>query len=188
MSTRPSKLFFYKILIDDLKNISKTKINFSVGDFACGGANILRYIKPKKYIGIDSDKSLIKKNNNKDVKFYNNNIENFYLKKKMPVVLCTETLGINKRFNNKTFVKVLKNLINSTKKNGYLLFNVSENIYNAYNKKIYELLKNHFKDAKIIQYGLINHRLPYLITKLLWRIEYLGLGRKYRYIYCKKKR
>jgi hypothetical protein len=50
------------------------------------------------------------------------------------------------------------------------------------------LLNNHFKDAKIIQYGLINHRLPYLITKLLWRIEYLGLGRKYRYIYCKKKR
>lgn len=186
MSTKPSKLFFYKTLIYDLKIISKKKF-FSVGDFACGGANILNYIKPTEYVGIDNDKSLIKKNK-KNVKFYNKNIENLYLKKKMSVVLCTETLGINKKFNNKTFIKVLKNLINSTKKNGYLLFNLSENIYKFYNKKILELLNSHFKNIKIVQYGLINHRLPYLLAKLMWRIEYLGLGRKYRYIYCKKKR
>lgn len=85
---RPSKLFMYEKLYDDLELMKKKNKNFSITEFACGASKILNSIKPSYYQGIDLKKKLIfqskNKNKNKYYKFFLGNMLNFKAKKKLP--------------------------------------------------------------------------------------------------------
>ena len=120
--------------------ITNMKISGKILDIGCGKAKLLRYIKPKLYIGIDNDMKILKNNMIKYNKKYNiifknidmdNNID--IISKYIPKIYFDYIIlnfSIN-HFYNKDIWKLLK--IFSSKKTK-IIFNITNN--NIVNKKI----------------------------------------------------
>lgn len=190
MSSRIAKYFVYKKLFNNLNFIIKKykKEQISLNDFACGDGNILNYYKFNKYVGIDLNRSKIKnlKATYPDANcfFACKDITRYFSKSKNLITICMETFGINTKFHKSFFIKTIKNMIRSTKKNGYLLFNVEKSFNNEY---LFTILKKNFYKIKITNYGFFDHRLPFFLVRLFWRLEFIFFSNKYAFFFCKSK-
>ena len=190
MSTRLSKFFIYKVLFGRLNYIKKKEVkSFTVNDFGCGDGMLLRYFNFKKYIGIDLNKSKITKLKreftNKNYLFFNENIINFKNNTQNKISICMETFGFNTKFRKKNFIKCIKNILNSTQKNGYFFFNITSDLYS---EDMDKLLKMNFYNIEKINYGFFNNRLPILLVRYFWFLEYFFLSKKNIFFMCIKKK
>ena len=193
---RPSKLFMYEKLYDDLKLIKKKDKNFSITEFACGASKILNSIKPSYYQGIDLKKGLIlnskNKNKNKNYKFFLGNMQNFKSNKKTTLGMCIQTFGINLDFDNKILLKCLNNLNGHISKNGSIIFNLSNELYLKNKKKIDDFCYENYFNIENVNYGLFDKRYFYRLTRILINIEkifsFKFRFKKYVYIRCKNKK
>jgi len=193
---RPSKLFMYEKLYDDLKLIKKKDKNFSITEFACGASKILNSIKPSYYQGIDLKKGLIlnskNKNKNKNYKFFLGNMQNFKSNKKTTLGICIQTFGINLDFDNKILLKCLNNLNGHISKNGSIIFNLSNELYLKNKKKIDDFCYENYFNIENVNYGLFDKRYFYRLTRILINIEkifsFKFRFKKYVYIRCKNKK
>ena len=160
----------------------------SLNDFACGDGNILNYYKFDKYVGIDLNRSKIKNLKstypNANYVFACKDITRYFSNSKNLITICMETFGINTKFQKSFFIKTINNMIRSTKKNGHLLFNVEKSFNNEY---LLIILKKNFYKIKITNYGFFDHRLPFFLVRLFWRLEFIFFSNKYALFVCKSK-
>ena len=193
---KPSKLFMYERLYEDLKEMKKKYKIFSITEFACGVSNLLDPIKPSYYQGIDLRKKTIteskNKNKNKNYNFFVGNMLNFKSKKKTSLGMCIQTFGINVDFDNKILLKSLNNLNKHILKNGSIIFNMSNELYIKNKKMIDDFCYNNYLQVNNINYGLFNERYSYRLTRILINIEKFFLLKlklkKYVYIKCINKK
>ena len=193
---RPSKLFMYEKLYEDLKIIKKKNKIFSITEFACGASKLLNSIKPSYYQGIDLKKQLIlnskNKNQNKNYNFFLGNMLNFRSKKKTTLGMCIQTFGINLDFNDKILLKCLNNLNGHISKNGSIIFNLSNELYLKNKKMIDNFCYDNYLYVKNVNYGLFDQRYFYQLTRILINIEKIFSlklrFKKYVYIQCINKK
>ena len=192
----PSKLFMYQKLYQDLEEMRKKYKNFSITEFACGASKILGSIKPTYYQGIDLKRKIIldskHKNKNKNYNFFIGNMINFKSKKRTSLGLCIQTFGINLDFNDKILLKCLNNLNRHISKNGSIIFNLSNELYQKNKKMIDSFCYENYFYVHNVNYGLFNQRYFYQLTRILVIIEKVfslkNKFKKYVYIQCINKK
>lgn len=186
----PSKQFFYDSIYKEI-----SKLHFErVLDLACGRMAFLDHFKPKHYLGIDIDLERLKlgKQNNPQANYLNININDLDLReKKYDLVLCFETIAINKSFKIEDTEQTLTIMSNSTLKDGYLLLNFSC-ISNNYEKKILDLLlKKNFILIKKKYYGTFDLRVNNFIFRILLKLlnltsSFFSINKTFAYLVMKK--
>jgi len=131
-------------------------------DVGCGYAQNIRFIRFKKYIGIDIDKKRIIKNKKKfkssKINFKKKDIfdKNNNLLEKFDLIILIQVLT-NKLFNKSEIDKALTNILEIS--NGRLIFNTS-------NKNIKEIVKiDYLLKEKKVKFKKIYYGLPLFIKK-----------------------
>ena len=187
---RPRKLFLYYVIQKFLRN----KFFIDVIDFGCGDGALRKIINYKNYYGIDIDYKTIeknKKNLDKHDNFFLGNIKDFIIKKKYDLVLCTQLLGFNKNFNHSELDNIISQLNNSTKTNGFLIFNTGNKIAFETENIEKKILFN-FNIINKITYGNFKIKRNILIAKFILFLQIYfvffrkGVTENVLYI-CKKK-
>ena len=191
----PSKLYAYQIFYEDLEKFKNFYSNISVTEFGCGGSKILDFIDPSFYQGIDLNEEKILKSKNKysnfNYNFHLGDMLNFRSNTKTDLGLCFQTLGINLSFDKDNLLKCLYNLNDHIKKDGSILFNISNELYHKNKKNIDEFCTNNYEFNDYFFYGIFNERYNHLLTRILVRIEHFisfrSFFKKFVYIKCSKK-
>jgi len=119
---RPAKLYMQKVF---KKKILNSDLQYSsVLDLACGYGDYFVYFKGKDYIGIDSDLERIKQAQTRypEAKFFCSTIEELPENISADLVICIQTIGFNNYFKVKNTLKVVKNIVSVTNKNGHCFF------------------------------------------------------------------
>ena len=160
---RYSKNIEKQILWYLLAIILSTKRYEKVLEVGCGYAQNIRFIRFKKYLGIDIDQKRIKKNKNKfksskhsfkkkDIfENHNNLLEEFDL------IILIQVLT-NTLFNKSQIDKAITNILDIS--NGRFIFNTS-------NKNINEIVKiDYLLKEKKIKFKKIYYGLPHFIKKI----------------------
>jgi len=184
----------FKIVKNDFKFINKflekKKIRFykqKIIDIACGNGSFLHFLKKKYpnnlYFGLDHDNFLISLNKKnpllKDIIFFKKNILKKFSKNKYNVVTCLGSLNL---FKNQE--SILKKLLNSLNKKGFLIMNlylnknnidVSINFKKYIKKKqyingglyiySYRAIKNFFLKKNLSSFYIIPNPYPSVIKK-----------------------
>lgn len=191
----PSKLYAYQIFYEDLEKFNNSYSNISVTEFGCGGSKILDFFDPSFYQGIDLNEKKILKSKNKysnlNYNFHTENMLNFKSNIKTDIGLCFQTLGINLSFDKDNLLKCLHNLNDHIKKNGSILFNISNELYLKNKKNIDEFFRNNYEINDYLFYGVFNERYNHILTRILVRVEHFisftNFSKKFVYIKCSKK-
>ncbi len=195
IKARPSKLFLYEKLYTDLDSIRENNTDFSITDFACGESKSLEALNPSYYQGIDFKEDLIsaskKKFKNKNYNFYYGDMQEFNTKIKTNIGLCIQTLGINIKFKEEILLKCLNNLNDHISKDGFIIFNLSKDLYEENKIKINEFCRKNYSKYELTHYGLFNERYNYRITRFIIFLEkIIPFNFKFKnfvYIICKNK-
>jgi len=134
--------FYHDYAVFIKKIIKKNNIkNVRILDIACGTGKLIKeftkeYIEIDKIEGLDSSREMIKiaKSRNKGIKFYNQNLINFYTEKKYNIITCTFD-SINYITSKENLDKVFKNIANHLDSNGLFIFD-----FNTIYKKVKEII------------------------------------------------
>ena len=132
-------------------------------DLAGGSMLNKKFFMTKKYICVDLDEKKLKKgiNNYPDALTINDTIENYmrtYNQEKPDLLVCVQTMGINKKFNHNQTLIVIKMIYDLLKPGGSMIFNIGNHMVNLnlIEIKLDELFNKKFKSIKIHSYGFMN--------------------------------
>ena len=120
-----SKTLLFLWLKKDLRSIEG---NIGI-DLAGGSMMNKKFFKTKKYICVDLDNQKLKKgsDNFPDAIPINDKIENFmktYNQEKPDLLVCIQTMGINKKFNHDHTLIIIKMIYDLLKPGGSMVFNM----------------------------------------------------------------
>ena len=154
-----SKTLLFLWLKYDLKSIDG-----ELGiDLAGGSMMNKKFFMTKKYIFVDLDKQKLDRGvrNFPDALPVNDKIENFiksYNREKPNLLVCTQTMGINSKFNHDHTLILIKMIYDLLKPGGSMVFNVGNVGVNlsSIEKELGKLFSRKFKYIKINSYGFMN--------------------------------
>ena len=158
-SYNPSKNLLWMWLLSDLEKLPSLNICI---DAACGPMQLFPQLKVREYIGFDIDESSIVRGLSQfpNVTGFKASIEEILtskpeLKSLGDLVVCIQTLGINSKFNPKSIILAISNLIHMTAPGGILIMNIrfSDSSYDDNFYEIRNLIKANFSDVKHRSYG-----------------------------------
>jgi len=169
----PSKTFFYKKIISDIKLLNLKKNLKKVLDVGCGEAQFYNHFKRKEYLGLDIDEIKIKKVKKKypKCKIKKANFNNLKINKKFDIILCLEVDSLNNVYNSKKSLNFLRKIISLTSKNGYVILNFWKEFYFQNKKKIDSLFeKNKMLIEKKTEYGFFDKNINFFSWKILFHL------------------
>jgi hypothetical protein len=148
LSSRPGRQFLNFLLLKELKKSSGKEIGVDVG---CGEMINYELFRTKKYIGTEIDQSRL-----------DAGIERYPLAQPVKAsifdksvvfgdfVLCIQVFN-NKHFDNTKTELAVRNLCDTVRQGGDLVFNIGKNSL-KYEDHVDKILKQHFSDIKKTKY------------------------------------
>ena len=142
-------------------------------DLACGVMRMAPYITAKRYIGLDLDEEALSRGRRRgrDRQAVVSTIEGMPAELSGDLVLCLQTVGINRLARVDLTMTHIRRMIDATQPGGALVVNVGS-LSSAYFDLIEREIRQAFNVVEIVEYGRFRlKRLFPIFLFLIWLME-----------------
>lgn len=162
----------WMLFLNDMKKSRDFKDGI---DFACGNMANYKNFRTDNYLGVDIDEERLEEGFKKHphARYLKSSIEETPPNIQGDFVVCVQTIRINNHFNNENTLFCIQKLINSTKKNGILLFNIKVGKGMEIEAETDKLLNKSFEKVKKVEYGRFDSQYRKSISLLISLLMYL---------------